>query len=85
MKDTQVGIKLVDRRVITDVLPLLRENRFGLDLELLVLAQRLGYTHIVEAPVHIEERSGSTVSLKTAWRLLADTLGVFVRLSIRHA
>ncbi len=84
VKDTQVGIKLVDRRVIADVLPLLRENRFALDLELLVLAQRLGYTHIVEAPVHIEERSGSTVSLKTAWRLLADTIGVFVRLSVRH-
>ena len=51
VKDTQVGIKLVDRRVIADVLPLLRESRFALDLELLVLARRLGYTRIVEAPV----------------------------------
>jgi hypothetical protein len=55
VKDTQVGIKLVDRRVIADVLPLLRESRFALDLELLVLA-----------------------------RLLVDTLGLFVRFSIRH-
>ena len=53
VKDTQVGIKLVDRRVIADVLPLLRESRFALDLELLVLARRLGYTRIVEAPVRI--------------------------------
>ena len=53
VKDTQVGIKLVDRRVIADVLPLLRESRFALDLELLVLARRLGYTKIVEAPVRI--------------------------------
>ena len=51
VKDTQVGIKLVDRKVIADVLPLLRESRFALDLELLVLARRLGYTQIVEAPV----------------------------------
>ena len=84
VKDTQVGIKLVDRRVIADVLPLLRESRFALDLELLVLAHRLGYTKIVEAPVRIDERFGSTISLKAVWNLLIDTLGLFVRYSIRH-
>jgi glycosyltransferase involved in cell wall biosynthesis len=84
VKDTQVGIKLVDRRVIADVLPLLRESRFALDLELLVLAHRLGYTKIVEAPVRIDERFNSTISLKAVWRLLVDTLGLFVRYSIRH-
>jgi glycosyltransferase involved in cell wall biosynthesis len=83
VKDTQVGIKLVDRAVISDVLPLLRESRFALDLELLVLARRLGYTRIVEAPVRIQERFGSTVSLKAVWLLLVDTLGLFVRFSIR--
>lgn len=84
VKDTQVGIKLIDRRVVADVLPLLREDRFALDLELLVLARRLGYTRILEAPVHIEERLGSTISPKRAWRLLADTVGIFVRLSVHH-
>jgi glycosyltransferase involved in cell wall biosynthesis len=84
VKDTQVGIKLVDRRVIAAVLPLLRENRFALDLELLVLARRLGYTRIVEAPVRIRERFGSTISVKAVWQLLWDTLGLFVRFSIRH-
>lgn len=82
--DTQVGIKLMDRRVVAEVLPLLRESRFALDLELLVLAQRLGYTRVVEAPVAIEERVGSTISLKRAWRLFADTVGLFMRLSVRH-
>ena len=84
VKDTQVGIKLVDRKVIAHVLPLLRESRFALDLELLVVARRLGYTHIVEAPVRIEERFGSTISLKAVWLLLVDTIGLFVRFSIRH-
>jgi glycosyltransferase involved in cell wall biosynthesis len=84
VKDTQVGIKLIDRRVVADVLPLLRENRFALDLEFLVLAQRLGYVSVVEAPVRIEERSDSTVSMKTAWRLVKDTLGIYIRLSVRH-
>jgi glycosyltransferase involved in cell wall biosynthesis len=84
VKDTQVGIKLVDRRVIADVLPLLRESRFAVDLELLVLAHRLGYTKIVEAPVRIEERFASTISVKAVWRLLIDTLGLFVRYSVRR-
>jgi glycosyltransferase involved in cell wall biosynthesis len=84
VKDTQVGIKLVDRKVIADVLPLLRESRFALDLELLVLARRLGYTRIVEAPVLIRERFGSTISLRAVWLLLWDTLGLFVRFSVRH-
>jgi glycosyltransferase involved in cell wall biosynthesis len=85
VRDTQVGIKLVDRRVITDVLPMLKESRFALDLELLVLAQRLGYTQIVEAPVRIDERFGSTISIKAVWSLLIDTLAVFIRLNITHA
>jgi len=85
VRDTQVGIKLVDRRVIADVLPLLQESRFALDLELLVLAQRLGYTRMVEAPVRIEERFGSTISLKAVWLLLIDTLAVFARLNILHS
>ena len=84
VKDTQVGIKLVDRRVIADVLPLLRESRFALDLELLVLARRLGYTRLVEAPIRIEERFGSTISVKAVWLLLLDTLGLFVRASVCH-
>jgi len=84
VKDTQVGIKLVRRKVIADVLPLLRESRFALDLELLVLAHALGYTRIVEAPVAIQERFGSTISLKAVWLLLVDTLGLYVRFSVRH-
>jgi glycosyltransferase involved in cell wall biosynthesis len=84
VKDTQVGIKLVDRQVIADVLPRLRESRFALDLELLVLARRLGYTRVVEAPVLIRERFGSTISLKAVGLLLWDTLRLFVRFSVRH-
>jgi len=84
VKDTQVGIKLVDRRVMADVLPLLRESRFALDLELLVLARHLGHTRIVEAPVRIDERFGSTISLKAVWLLLVDTLGLFSRFTMRR-
>ena len=80
-----MGIKLVDRSVIADVLPLLRESRFALDLELLVVARRLGYTRIVEAPVRIEERFTSTISVRAVLSLLVDTLAVFWRLSVVRA
>jgi glycosyltransferase involved in cell wall biosynthesis len=85
VKDTQVGIKLVDGEVMADVLPFLRESRFALDLELLVVARMLGYTRIVEAPVRIEERFGSTISVKAVWSLLIDTLALFWRFRVRHA
>ena len=84
VKDTQVGIKLMNRRVMDEVLPLLQENRFALDLELLVLAKSRGFTRVVEAPVRIEERSRSTISLKSVRRLLVDTATIFWRLSVRH-
>ena len=34
--------------------------------------------------MRIEERFGSTISLKAVWLLLVDTLGLFVRYSMRH-
>ena len=84
VRDTQVGIKLVDRRVIADVLPLLRESRFALDLELLVLAHRLGTRRSWRRRCGSRSGSGQTISLKAVWLLLVDTLGLFVRYSIRH-
>ena len=44
----------------------------------------LGYTRIVEAPVRIRERFGSTISLKAVWLLMVDTIALFIRYSIRH-
>jgi glycosyltransferase involved in cell wall biosynthesis len=85
VSDTQVGIKLADRQLMAEVLPLLQERRFSLDLELLVLARRLGYTNVVEAPVRIEERSGSTISFRAVRKVLVDTFRIFWRSSVRRA
>ena len=49
------------------------------------MARRLGYTKIVEAPVRIEERFTSTISVRAVWSLLIDTLAVFWRLSVVRA
>jgi glycosyltransferase involved in cell wall biosynthesis len=84
VQDTQVGIKLLRRDVVAAVLPRMVERRFAFDLELFVVARDLGYHRLVEAPVRIEERFGSTISLKTVVEILADTLAVFYRLRLRH-
>lgn len=80
VRDTQVGIKLIKREVIEAALPLLVESRFAFDLELIVVARRLGYVKLFEAPVRIGHRFSSTISLRAVAGMLADTLGIFVRL-----
>jgi len=80
VQDTQVGIKLVDRDVMSAVLPLLVERRFAFDLELIVVARHMGYGRLFEAPVRIEQRFRSTISVRAVVGMLVDTLGIFVRL-----
>ena len=55
-----------------------------LDLELLAVARRLGYTRVVELPVEIRERFSSTVSPRAAWDMLVDTVRLTWRLRIAH-
>lgn len=77
VQDTQVGIKLIRRDVAQIVLPMMRENRFAFDLELLVLARHEGFEEVCEAPVRINARNGSTVSIKAIVSMVRDTLESF--------
>lgn len=84
IRDTQVGMKLFRRAVVQAVLPRLLVKAFAFDLELLVVANHLGYRRIVEAPIHITHRFSSTVSTRAAAQVLWDTLAVFYRLRLRR-
>jgi glycosyltransferase involved in cell wall biosynthesis len=85
VRDTQTGLKLVRREVLADVLPRMLEKRFAFDLELLVVARRLGYHRFVEVPVRIRQRFGSTVSPRAVAGMLADLFAIFYRLRVsRH-
>ena len=84
VRDTQTGLKLVRREVLADVLPRMLEKRFAFDLELLVVASRLGYGRFVEVPVRIRQRFGSTVSPRAVAGMLADLLAIFYRLRLSH-
>jgi glycosyltransferase involved in cell wall biosynthesis len=82
--DTQTGLKLFRRNVLATVLPHTQERRFALDLELLVLAQRFGFRQIVEVPVIIRGRLGSTLSSKAALIMAFDLAMIFTRVRISH-
>jgi glycosyltransferase involved in cell wall biosynthesis len=84
LRDTQTGLKLFRRHVLSEVLPLLAIKRFAFDLELLVVARQLGYRNVREAPIRLDYQFESTVNLGSAWNVLWDTAAIFYRLRIRR-
>jgi O-antigen/teichoic acid export membrane protein/glycosyltransferase involved in cell wall biosynthesis len=82
LKDTQTGIKVIRRDVLLTVLPRMVEKKFAFDLELFVVAKKMGYDNFAEFPVVIGERFTSTVSIKSVRETLLDTLAIFYRLKV---
>jgi hypothetical protein len=83
VRDTQVGLKVFSRRVAEDVLPLLLVKRFAFDLELLAVANALGFGRIREQPVRLRYRfAGSGVRSAAVLLALVDTAAIFYRLRI---
>ncbi len=83
--DTQVGLKLFKRKVAKDVFPRLLVKKFAFDIEMLAVANVLGYTKINEAPVKLSFKPGSISSgklFKILLRTLWDTLAIFYRIKI---
>lgn len=84
VSDTQTGIKLFRGELLRSALPLLAIKRFAFDLELLVVARKLGYQRIVEAPIQLDYRFETTTSPGAAYRALWDTAAIFYRLRVTH-
>lgn len=88
IRDTQVGAKIYKRKVLDKVLPRLLVKNYAFDIEILAIAQHLGFRRIYEAPVEIRFNKSSTITSKNFWRviylMLWDTIAVFYRLKIRH-
>ena len=74
--DAQCGFKAVTRRVITELLPHIKDNDWFFDSELLIVGEKSGF-RLYEEPVTWVDNPGSTVRvMKTAigdlrglWRL----------------
>lgn len=66
-KDAQCGFKAISRRTAESILPLVKDNAWFLDTELLLLAGKAGYG-IKEIPVHWEDDPDTRVKIiSTAW------------------
>ena len=67
IRDYQCGCKVVSRRTVDDLVPLVRDNGWFFDSELLLLALRNGYA-IEEVPVTWTDDPDSRVRIvRTAW------------------
>lgn len=84
IKDTQVGLKVFKRNVLEDVLPRLLVKQYAFDIEILSVANSLGYKKIYEAPVQLQHRFSSSVNWKVVLRMIKDTIAVFYRLRLRR-
>lgn len=85
VRDTQTGLKIFRREVLAKVLPRLLVKRYAIDIEILAVANYLGFKRIFEAPVDVTYHFADLThasSLKPIWRMFLDTLAVFYRLKI---
>lgn len=88
IRDTQVGMKFFRRRVLQKVLPRLLVKAFAFDIEILAVANYLGFKRIFEAPVEVAlDFGGNSIVtdkriFKTILRMLWDTIAVFYRMRI---
>lgn len=83
IRDTQVGLKCFRREVLEAVLHRLIVKRYAFDVEILVVANHLGFNRIYEAPVEINFSAGKSTSAATSrhiFNALLDTFAIFYRL-----
>lgn len=84
--DTQAGLKIFKRKVLVKVLPRLIVKNFAFDLEILSVANRLGFKRIYEAPIKLKyDFKGlhlQNAFIKIIFQSLIEALAVFYRLRI---
>lgn len=77
--DTQTGLKLFKKEVLDRVLPLTHIKGYAFDVEVLVLAKKMGYT-IGEIPVTVKSKEGqSSITLVSLWITFWDMISILRR------
>jgi GT2 family glycosyltransferase len=82
IRDTQTGIKVFSREVLDAIMPLVREDGYALDLEMFVASRYTGHADFVEVPVRLSRQGSSTISSRSAMRMIGHTLHIFWRAKI---
>lgn len=83
--DTQAGIKIFRKQVLEKVLPRLLEKKFAGDLEMLVVADAVGFHRIYEAPIKLNYHLSNLTSAATFYAILGilfDTFAIWYRKNI---
>ncbi|MDD2482703.1 MAG: glycosyltransferase family 2 protein [Candidatus Shapirobacteria bacterium] len=83
--DTQAGLKIFKRPVLVKVLPRLMVKNYAFDLEILAVANKLGFTKIYEAPIKLTYDFSSlthATGLKIIYSCFMESMSVFYRLRI---
>jgi len=82
VSDTQTGLKVFKRKVLVKVLPRLLVKRWAFDLEMLAVANRLGFTRIYESPVEIKHNFSSNIGLSAVQNFITDYLAIIYRIYV---
>ncbi|MBI5122336.1 glycosyltransferase family 2 protein [Candidatus Roizmanbacteria bacterium] len=85
VRDTQAGIKIFKKNVLEKILPRIVGKKFTGDLEMLIVADTLGFKRIYEAPIKLDYSLGSLTSAATLdaiWHIMLDTLAIWYRKNI---
>lgn len=83
--DTQAGLKIFKRQVLTKVLPRLIVKNYAFDLEILSVANHLGFKKIYEAPIKLTYNFDSlthATGFKTIYSCFMESMAVFYRLRL---
>jgi len=81
LKDTQVGLKVMNKSVFQNIFKRLCVKRYAFDVELLALA-KFYKLRVVEMPVELKVKS--SFKLKELCKMFIDLLGIAYRLRITH-
>lgn len=85
VKDTQAGIKVFKKEVLEKILPRAVVKKYAFDLELLVIAKKLGYNKIFEAPVNLNYNFfNSGINPSAIKQMITDTFAIYYRLHFLH-
>ncbi|MEK7063969.1 MAG: hypothetical protein AAB939_00615, partial [Patescibacteria group bacterium] len=84
VSDTQTGLKVFRREVLEKVLPRLLVKRWAFDLEILAVANRLGFSRIYESPIELQYNFASNVTWQAVTNFATDYLAIFYRTHILH-
>lgn len=84
VSDTQTGLKVFKRKVLVKVLPRLLVKRWAFDLEILAVANHLGFKKIYESPVEIKYNFQSNIGIQSIENFAKDYLAIIYRIYFLH-